>query len=50
MVAYARGGRRAHALRQYLECRKRLVEDLGVEPSAATDETAAPDPRRRDAV
>jgi ATP/maltotriose-dependent transcriptional regulator MalT/DNA-binding SARP family transcriptional activator len=36
MTAYARAGRRAHALRQFLECRKRLVEELGLEPSEAT--------------
>ena len=36
--AYARSGRRAHALRQYLECRRRLVDDLGVEPAAETRE------------
>ena len=29
-------GRRAHALRQFLECRKQLVEELGLEPSEAT--------------
>ncbi len=34
--AYARSGRRAHALRQYLECRRMLVDELGVEPSADT--------------
>ncbi len=38
IVAYARGGRRAHALRQFLACRRALVEQLGVEPG---DETAA---------
>jgi DNA-binding SARP family transcriptional activator len=36
MLAYARSGRRGHALRQYLECRRALVEELGVEPEAAT--------------
>jgi DNA-binding SARP family transcriptional activator len=36
MLAYARAGRRAHALRQFLECRKQLVEELGIEPSEAT--------------
>src|SRR6266498_598513 len=36
MVAYARTGRTSHALRQYLECRRALVEELGVEPSAET--------------
>jgi ATP/maltotriose-dependent transcriptional regulator MalT/DNA-binding SARP family transcriptional activator len=38
IVAYARSGRRAHALRQYLECRRLLVDDLGVEPSQETAE------------
>jgi ATP/maltotriose-dependent transcriptional regulator MalT/DNA-binding SARP family transcriptional activator len=36
MVAYARTGRRGHALRQFLECRRALVEQLGVEPEGAT--------------
>ena len=36
MVAYARGGRRSHALRQFLECRRALVDQLGVEPAADT--------------
>jgi ATP/maltotriose-dependent transcriptional regulator MalT/DNA-binding SARP family transcriptional activator len=36
MVAYARTGRTSQALRQYLECRRALVTDLGVEPSAET--------------
>jgi ATP/maltotriose-dependent transcriptional regulator MalT/DNA-binding SARP family transcriptional activator len=36
MTAYARTGRTSHALRQYLECRRALVLDLGVEPSADT--------------
>jgi DNA-binding SARP family transcriptional activator len=36
MRAYARSGRRAHALRQYLECRRVLIDELGVEPSADT--------------
>jgi ATP/maltotriose-dependent transcriptional regulator MalT/DNA-binding SARP family transcriptional activator len=35
--AYARSGRRGHALRQFLECRQVLVRELGVEPD---DETA----------
>lgn len=38
MVAYARAGRRGHALRQFLACRRALVEELGVEPG---EETAA---------
>jgi ATP/maltotriose-dependent transcriptional regulator MalT/DNA-binding SARP family transcriptional activator len=38
IVAFARAGRRGHALRQFLACRRALVTSLGVEPS---DETAA---------
>ena len=34
--AYARTGRRGHALRQFLECRRALVEELGIEPTEAT--------------
>ncbi|MDA0182722.1 hypothetical protein OJ997_20590 [Solirubrobacter phytolaccae] len=34
--AYARTGRPALALRQYLTCRRALVDGLGVEPSAET--------------
>jgi ATP/maltotriose-dependent transcriptional regulator MalT/DNA-binding SARP family transcriptional activator len=36
MTAYSRTGRRGHALRQYLECRRALVEGLGVEPAEET--------------
>jgi DNA-binding SARP family transcriptional activator len=36
MTAYARSGRRGHALRQYLECRRALVDALGIEPAEAT--------------
>lgn len=36
MTAYARTGRTSHALRQYLECRRGLVVELGVEPAAET--------------
>ena len=36
MAAYARTGRVADALRQYLHCRRLLVDELGVEPSAPT--------------
>jgi len=36
MVAYARGGRRSQALRQFLACRRALVEQLGVEPATET--------------
>ena len=38
MLAYARSGRRGHALRQFLACRRALVDGLGVEPA---EETAA---------
>ena len=41
MVAYARAGRTGQALHQYLECRRRLVADLGVEPSGATSRLQA---------
>jgi ATP/maltotriose-dependent transcriptional regulator MalT/DNA-binding SARP family transcriptional activator len=41
MVAYARTGRRGHALRQYLECRRALVDALGVEPAEATSRLQA---------
>lgn len=34
--AYARSGRPAHALRQYLECRRAMTDELGVEPSQET--------------
>jgi DNA-binding SARP family transcriptional activator len=34
--AYAAVGRRADALRQFLECRRALVEQLGIEPDAET--------------
>jgi ATP/maltotriose-dependent transcriptional regulator MalT/DNA-binding SARP family transcriptional activator len=36
IVAYARGGRTGHALRQYLECRRVLVEEVGIEPAEET--------------
>ena len=36
ITGYARAGRRNHALRQYLACRRVLVDELGIEPSAAT--------------
>ena len=36
ILSLARAGRRGHALRQYLACRRALVTALGVEPSAAT--------------
>ena len=41
ITAYARAGRTGHALRQYLECRRRLVGELGVEPAAATSRLQA---------
>jgi DNA-binding SARP family transcriptional activator len=39
--AYARTGRTGRALRQYLECRRALVDQLGVEPSEATSRLQA---------
>ena len=36
MTAYAAAGRRGDALRQFLECRRALVEQLGIEPEAET--------------
>lgn len=36
IVAYARTGRRSHALRQFLECRHALVTALGIEPGEET--------------
>jgi DNA-binding SARP family transcriptional activator len=36
IAAYARAGRRGHALRQFLACRRALVEQLGVEPDSET--------------
>jgi len=36
MTAYSRTGRRGHALRQYLECRRALVDSLGIEPAEET--------------
>jgi len=36
MLCYARSGRRAHALRQYLECRRLLAAELGLEPALET--------------
>jgi hypothetical protein len=35
-VVHARTGRRSQALRQSLECRRVLVEELGVEPAIET--------------
>jgi len=36
IAGYSRAGRRDHALRQFLSCRRALVEGLGIEPSEAT--------------
>lgn len=36
MGAYAGAGRRGAALRQFLECRRALVDQLGIEPDAET--------------
>ena len=36
IAAYARSGRRGHALRQYMECRRALVDQLGIDPERAT--------------
>ena len=41
MLAYARTGRTSHALRQYLECRRALIDELGIEPSEQTSEIQA---------
>lgn len=41
MRAYARTGRRSHALRQYLECRRALIDSLGVEPAEETSRLQA---------
>src|SRR5262249_10560068 len=41
MTAYARTGRRGHALRQYLECRRSLVDSVGIEPAKETSELQA---------
>ncbi|MGA9634037.1 MAG: bacterial transcriptional activator domain-containing protein, partial [Solirubrobacterales bacterium] len=38
MVAFSRSGRRGHALRQFLDCRRALVDELGLEPAAETAE------------
>ena len=36
MITHARAGQRSQALRQFLECRRALVEQLGVEPASDT--------------
>jgi DNA-binding SARP family transcriptional activator len=36
IAAYARAGRRADALREFMELRRALVDELGVEPDAQT--------------
>jgi DNA-binding SARP family transcriptional activator len=41
MTSFARSGRRGHALRQYLECRRALIDALGVEPAAKTSQLKA---------
>jgi DNA-binding SARP family transcriptional activator len=41
MTAYARAGRTGRALRQYLQCRRTLVEQLGIEPAEATSRLQA---------
>lgn len=41
ITAYARAGRTGQALRQYLECRRALVEELGVEPAEETSRLQA---------
>jgi DNA-binding SARP family transcriptional activator len=41
MLTYARTGRTSQALRQFLECRRALVIELGVEPSAETSRLQA---------
>jgi DNA-binding SARP family transcriptional activator len=41
MAAYARAGRTGHALRQFLECRRALVDELGIEPSDETSRLQA---------
>ena len=55
MGAYAAAGKRGDALRQFLACRRALVEELGIEPEAETlsrssaESWPAPD-RREDFV
>ena len=41
MLTYARTGRTSQALRQFLECRRALVVELGVEPSEETSRLQA---------
>jgi len=36
MIAYARAGRRSQALRQFLACRRALIDEMGIEPSSST--------------
>ncbi len=38
MISYARSGRRSHALRQYLESRRALIDGVGIEPALETTE------------
>lgn len=46
IASYARAGRRNHALRQFLACRRALVDDLGIEPLQATLGPPRAGPRR----
>jgi DNA-binding SARP family transcriptional activator len=41
MRAYARTGRTGHALRQFLACRRALVDELGIEPAEETSRLQA---------
>jgi DNA-binding SARP family transcriptional activator len=41
IAAYARTGRTSLALQQFLACRKALIEELGIEPAAATSDLQA---------
>ncbi len=41
ITAYARAGRTGHALRQYLECRRALIGELGIEPAEETSRLQA---------
>ncbi len=47
MTAYARAGRRGHALRQYLACRRALVDEPRGRARRGDGRTAAPGPGRR---
>ena len=41
ITAYAHAGRTGQALRQYLECRRALIDTLGIEPAEATSRLQA---------